>query len=197
MNINFALLFAGLNWPPEKPWILLITIPALILGIIPFLRLNKKRRISSKHLIPFIIHMSLILILSTVVAGISYTKTTTFTDGKIVMFVVDMSDSNAPSKVQMNEHMHQIIAEAERQEATYPENSKTKFGLVVFGGGEDGIIKRNPSAEEKKILEKGKDSEKEEVEFALRFIEPGKLTSSISDYLYEYVAKDEREVRQR
>lgn len=195
MNINFALLFAGLNWPPEKPWILLITIPALILGIIPFLRLNKKRRISSKHLIPFIIHMSLILILSTVVAGISYTKTTTFTDGKIVMFVVDMSDSNAPSKVQMNEHMHQIIAEAERQEATYPENSKTKFGLVVFGGGEDGIIKRNPSAEEKKILEKGKDSEKEEVEFALRFIEPGKLTSSISDYLYEYVAKDETDTR--
>ena len=111
------------------------------------------------------------------------------------MFVVDMSDSNAPSKAQMNEHMHQIIAEAERQEATYPENSKTKFGLVVFGGGEDGIIRRNPSSEEKKILESGKASEKEEVEFKLRFIEPGKLTSSISDYLFEYVAKDETDLR--
>lgn len=106
------------------------------------------------------------------------------------MFVVDMSDSNAPTKAQMNDHMHQIIAEAEKQEATYPENSKTKFGLVVFGGGDGGIINRNPSSDEKKILEKGKDSEKEEVEFSLRFIEPGKLSSNISDYLYEYVAKD-------
>lgn len=174
MNINFALLFAGLNWPPEKPWVLLITIPALILGIIPFLRLNKKRRISSKHLIPFIIHMSLILILSTVVAGISYTETSTFTDGKVVMFAVDMSDSNAPAKTQMNKHMHDVMEAAEKEEAAYPENAKTKFGMIVFGGGENGIISNNSG---------------------VSVIKPGELSLSTVDFLSEYVSTDEDDLR--
>ncbi len=188
MNINFAPLFAGLNWPPEKPWVLLITIPALILGIVPFLRLNKKRRVSSKHLIPFIIHLSLILILSTVVAGISYTEIVTETNanGDVVVFVVDMSDSNAQMKFEMNEHMHNVMKAAEKQEITYPEESKTKFGLVVFGGDETGIIPNRTEA--------SKDPNNPD---AGMIIMPGGLDSSTVDFLYDYETLDSDELRDK
>ncbi|MBQ3041402.1 MAG: VWA domain-containing protein [Clostridia bacterium] len=196
MNINFAPLFAGLNWPPEKPWILLITIPALILGIVPFLRLNKKRRVSSKHLIPFIIHMALILILSTVVAGISYTETKTTIDpnGNVIMFVVDMSDSNAQMKSQMNEHMRDVMEAAKKKEATYPDEAKTKFGLVVFGGGDDGIIKnRTMVAQSMNDPNLTEDQKKN----AGKVIEPGGLDPSVTDILYDYEALKSSDVRDR
>jgi calcineurin-like phosphoesterase family protein len=107
MNINtFSLLFAGMNLSSRVWWVvLLLAIPALALGIIPFVRLNKKRRASSKHLIPFIIHMIVVILLSVVVAGVSWTTTYTESNGKVVMFVVDMSDSNAPTSEEMNEYM--------------------------------------------------------------------------------------------
>lgn len=146
MSINLAPLFAAtvINWPSSERliFVALITIPALILGIIPFLRINKKRRTSSKHLIPFIIHMSLILILSFVFAGVSKTENSevVHTKESAVIFVVDMSDSSAPSKDRMNKYMHDLmdyIKETDKKAGV----KETEFGLVVFGGKEnDGII---------------------------------------------------------
>ena len=116
MNINFAPLFSSviINWPTNERLVLvaLIAIPALILGIIPFLRLNKRRRVSSRHLIPFIIHMLLILVLSFVFAGVSKTERTrdaAQAKESVVMFVVDMSDSSAPSIDNMNKYMNDLI----------------------------------------------------------------------------------------
>ena len=165
MSINLALLFAGrINWP-LRPWVLLITIPALIIGIIPFLRLNKKRRASSRHLIPFIIHMALILILSLVVAGVSYTETFTESQGKAVMFLVDMSDSSAPTADEMNDYMHEVMSAAKSADKKY--NTETKFGLVVFGGNEsNGIIKNKD----------GKDA-----------LAPGSLDYDTDNFLKDYV----------
>ena len=176
MSINLSLLFAGLNWP-ERPWILLITVPALIFGIIPFLRLNKKRRVSSRHLIPFIIHMALILILSAVVAGISYTETYSESQGNIVMFLVDMSDSNAPTKDEMNDYMHQVMDAAKRadEKEGKGDDTKTKFGLIVFGGIDNNGIIKNAEGDD--------------------VILPGKLNPATEDFLIEYVNTDEENPR--
>lgn len=170
MNINtFSLLFAGMNLSSRVWWVVaLLAIPALALGIIPFVRLNKKRRASSKHLIPFIIHMIVVILLSVVVAGVSWTTTYTESNGKVVMFVVDMSDSSAPTSEEMNEYMHNIIAAADKaeREDEIPENKRTKFGLIVFGGTDNnGIIK---NAEGKDV------------------ILPGELDLTKSDFLSEY-----------
>ena len=59
-----------------RPWLLLVIIPALILGIIPFFKLHKKRRKATKHIIPFIIHMILIVLLTSLLAGIRIEETT-------------------------------------------------------------------------------------------------------------------------
>lgn len=164
MSINLSLFAGMLNWP-LRPWVLLITIPALVIGIIPFLRLNKKRRASSRHLIPFVIHMALILILSLVVAGVSYTETYTESQGKVVMFLVDMSDSSAPTKDEMNDYMHEVMSAAKSADKKY--KTETKFGLVVFGGTDsNGIIK---NADGKDVLL------------------PGALNYETDDFLIDYV----------
>ncbi len=116
----------------DRPYMFLILIPALILGIVPFFRLHKKRRMSSKHLIPFIIHLTLILLLSAVLAGVRITETSTAPSETRVVFVVDASDSNRMKFEEMNQYMHSF---------TKAGNRKTKYGLVVFGGTEnEGII---------------------------------------------------------
>lgn len=109
-----------------RPWLLLIVIPALILGIIPFFKLHKKRRKATKHIIPFIIHMILIVLLTSLVSGIRIEETTTAPTDTTVIFVVDVSQSNDIMKDDMNELMHDIV------DASKDEDGVTKFGLVLF-----------------------------------------------------------------
>lgn len=114
------------NFEIARPWLLLIVIPALILGIIPFFKLHKKRRKATKHIIPFIIHMILIVLLTSLVSGIRITETTTAPTDTTVIFVVDVSQSNDVMKDEMNDFMHEIV------DASKDEEGNTKFGLVIF-----------------------------------------------------------------
>lgn len=108
----------------ERPLLFLILIPALLLGIIPFLRINKKRRTSIKHLVPFILHLSLIFILSGLLAGITVTETTDERLSTKVIFVADVSDSNISMKNDMNNFIRGVIEEADWE--------KDSFGVVLF-----------------------------------------------------------------
>lgn len=114
------------NFEIARPWLLLIIIPALILGIIPFFKLHKKRRRATKHIIPFIIHMILITLLTSLVSGIRITETTTAPTDTTVIFVVDVSQSNNVMRDKMNDFMHDIVEASEKEEG------KTSFGLVLF-----------------------------------------------------------------
>lgn len=108
----------------ERPLLFLILIPALLLGIIPFLRIQKRRRASIKHLVPFILHLSLIFILSGLLAGITVTETTDERLSTKVVFVADVSDSNIHMKNQMNNLIRNVIDESDAE--------KDSFGLVLF-----------------------------------------------------------------
>ncbi len=114
----------------ERPYLFFILIPALLLGIIPFLRLSKRRRASTKHLIPFIIHLTLIFLLSGLLAGITVTETTDERLQTTVVFAVDVSDSNKAMKNQMNTFIQGIIDESD------PE--KDQFAIILFA---DQVIK--------------------------------------------------------
>lgn len=179
MSINFTpfLFGAQLVWPTPGRWllVLLITIPALVLGIIPFLRLNKKRRASSKHLIPFIIHMSLILVLSLIFAGIHQeeklkSKTITTNESAIV-FVVDMSDSNAPSKDRMNRYMLDLVDRTNVSILSHKGTKQPLYGLVVFGGTEnDGIIAEiDPGDFDIKVPDKEDEYGKQEYDYLSKY----------------------------
>ncbi|MBQ4510195.1 MAG: VWA domain-containing protein [Clostridia bacterium] len=114
------------NFEIARPWLLLIVVPALILGIIPFFKLHKKRRKATKHIIPFIIHMILIVLLTSLVSGIRITETTTAPTDTNIVFVVDVSKSNEIMKDDMNELMHDIV------KASRNEDGNVKFGFVPF-----------------------------------------------------------------
>ena len=120
----------------ERPILFLILIPALLLGIIPFLRIQKRRRASIKHLVPFILHLSLIFILSGLLAGITVTETTDERLSTKVVFVADVSDSNIPMKNQMNNLIRNVIEESDAE--------KDSFGIVLFANG---VIKVQDSHE--------------------------------------------------
>ena len=108
----------------ERPLLFLILVPALLLGIIPFLRLNKRRRASIKHLVPFILHLSLVFILSALLAGITVTETTDERLSTKVVFVVDVSESNRGMADKMDALMKDVISNSD------PE--KDKFAIVMF-----------------------------------------------------------------
>lgn len=108
----------------ERPLLFLILIPALLLGIIPFLRIQKRRRLSVKHLVPFIIHLSLIFILSGLLAGIVVTETTDERLSTKVVFVADVSDSNIHMKNEMNNLIRTVVNESDAE--------KDSFGLILF-----------------------------------------------------------------
>lgn len=110
-----------------RPWLLLILVPALIMGIVPFMRLHKKRRMSSKHLIPFIIHLCLVFVLASLLSGVKMTETDEAPLDTSVVFVVDISESNQRMEEDMNRFINDIIDESDLDH--------TKFGMVLFGNG--------------------------------------------------------------
>lgn len=116
-----------------RPWLLLIMIPALILGIVPFFRLHKNRRMSLKHLIPFIIHLALVLLVTSLLSGIVVTRTSPAPTESTVIFVADMSASNESMKDEMNEFVQEIINTTEDLDNTH-------FGMVIFSNGAIRVI---------------------------------------------------------
>ena len=114
------------NFEIARPWLLLIVVPALILGIIPFFKLHKKRRKATKHIIPFIIHMILVVLLSSLLGGFRITETTTAPTDTNIVFVVDVSKSNDVMKDEMNELMHDIVSNAKK------EDGNIQFAFVPF-----------------------------------------------------------------
>ena len=118
----------------ERPILFLILVPALLLGIIPFLRIQKRRRASVKHLVPFIIHLSLIFLLSGLLAGITVTETTDERLDTKIVFAVDVSDSmcvgdrdkniKEETRTQINTFIKNVISESDPD--------KDKFAIVLF-----------------------------------------------------------------
>lgn len=114
-----------------NPWFLLLLIPALVLGIIPFFRLHKKRRRASKHIIPFIIHMVLVFLLATTLSGMRIVRTLPIPTDSEVVFVVDVSDSNKMMVDDMNRYVETIVKESRKPE----QEGTVSFGYVPFANG--------------------------------------------------------------
>ena len=129
----------GTRFEIGRPWLFLILIPALILTIIPFFRLHKSRRYNIKHIVPLFLHILILAIATTMITDINIIETTTAPEDTEIIIVADMSDSNSPMKDKMNEHIRDLIENADEN---------TKIGVVVFANkytyySELGKIKEN------------------------------------------------------
>ena len=107
----------------DRPYLFFLLIPAVILAIIPFFRLNKKRRFALKHIVPLIVHLLIIALLTTLVTGIKFVKTTSYTQGTQIMVVADVSDSNRDMQTEMNAYINSLYANADEN---------TEIGVMLF-----------------------------------------------------------------
>ncbi len=101
----------------------LVAIPFVILAIIPFLRLRKGRKLAVKRIVPLIITVLLIALVATLLADITIVETTASPEETDVVILVDMSESNAAMKDEMNEYIKSIHEAADEH---------TRIGLIVF-----------------------------------------------------------------
>ncbi|MGM9645546.1 MAG: VWA domain-containing protein [Eubacteriales bacterium] len=142
----------------DRPILLLLIVPALILGIIPFFKLHKNRRMVSKHIIPFIIHLLIVSILATMVSGVRITEIdATPTDTNIVV-VADMSESNAPMKEKMEEYINSLYEKGseltdENIEIAVVAFAKGQTKVTDFGGNLDGCLDIDETALDKSVTD--------------------------------------------
>lgn len=115
----------------DRPILLLLIVPALVLGIIPFFRLHKNRRMASKHIIPFIIHLLVVSILATMISGVRITEIDATPTDTNVIVVADMSESNAPMRAKMEEYINSLYDKG--SELT---DETIKIGVVAFAKGQ-------------------------------------------------------------
>ena len=74
----------------DRPWALLLLIPAVILILFPFFRLPAVRRKSFKRIVPAVLHCVIAAILVTLMAGTTVVSTS---NEQQVMILLDLSDS--------------------------------------------------------------------------------------------------------
>lgn len=103
----------------ERPWLLLIAIPALLLILIPYLRSPKMRRRTARNVIVLTLHTVIAIILVLMISGLSFTVP----PRQSVMIVADLSFSTSPLHGAITDHAERILSLIDSESAA---------GVVVF-----------------------------------------------------------------
>lgn len=108
------------------PWLLLLIIPAVILALIPHLKLNKHRRRTRNRITSLVFHI-IILVFSVLLLAGTTIKVDNSLKKNDVIFLVDVSDSSKKVKNQMDEYLEEVINNY---------HYENKIGFVGFGNGQ-------------------------------------------------------------
>lgn len=105
------------------PWLLLLIIPAILLTIIPYFRMNKKYRATRNRIVSIVLHSVVMFLTVTVLAGVAidYDKPNKENE---VLLVVDESMSGAAGENEKNRFIQSVIESG---------NSMFRLGIVSFG----------------------------------------------------------------
>lgn len=89
----------------EHPWLLLLLIPAIILTLVPYFKLPRRRRKTVQRLVPTVLHCVMAVLLTLVLAGTAFVRTT---DNQAVILLLDYSDSTRTVRQSMDAHATQL-----------------------------------------------------------------------------------------
>ena len=106
-----------------NPWLLLLLIPALLLTLIPYFRLNKRYRCTRNRITSMILHMVIMLLAVGLLAGLGFSYDLP-NDKNEVILLVDASFSESEIEDEKNEFIKTIIDN---------NNSAFTLGVVTFG----------------------------------------------------------------
>lgn len=135
----------------ENAWVFLLLIPAIIIAFIPFLKLNKQSRRSKNRIPSMIIHIVVLLLITTVFSGFKIQKDNVISDENTLL-LVDVSDSSSNSKYKIDNYVESIL-----ENYDYDKN----VGIIVFGNECEYIAKLSSNAS--KVLEEYKEYENESI----------------------------------
>ena len=107
----------------ERPWFLLLLIPAIALSLIPYFRSNKKYRRNRNRIVSIVLHITAIILSITVLAGIDFQYDIRNKENEVII-LVDKSDSNEASDTLKDDFVRQVIRDA---------YDDFKIGVVTFG----------------------------------------------------------------
>ncbi len=110
----------------SNPWLLLLLIPALLLTLIPYFRLNKRYRSTRNRIVSMVLHTVIMVLAITVLAGIAIDYDLPNEQNEVIL-LVDASFSNSEAETKKNDFIQSVIQNSD---------SKFKLGIVTFGYGE-------------------------------------------------------------
>lgn len=106
----------------ERPWLLLLMIPAVLLILLPYFRMPKRRRKTAKRIVPVVLHCIMAAMLIILLTGFAIVRNT---DNQAVVILVDHSDSTAAVRSAIDERATTLQKQLRKTASV-----KT----VVFGG---------------------------------------------------------------
>ena len=90
------------------PWLLLLIIPAILLTLIPYFRMNKKYRRTRNRIISIVLHISAMVMAIALLAGISF-KYEIPNERNEVILLVDVSESNGEEQQKKDEFVQTVL----------------------------------------------------------------------------------------
>ena len=139
----------------ERPWFLLLLIPALAVILIPYLRLPANRRKTWKKILPVILHTILVILLVLIISGLTFVRNI---DEQAVMLLIDVSDSTEP--------VRETLA-ARAQEIALLIDRKTPVGVIAFG--DETVYTVKIGADDRTVELTETDSDATDIEAALEY----------------------------
>ena len=114
--LNFKIAF-------DQPWLLLLLIPALFFGVLPYFRSPKKYRRTRNRITSVILHCTALALGILVLSGITFQYDLPNKEHEVIL-LVDKSDSNEKSDSLKDEFVAEVLKNTQ---------SSFKIGVVTFG----------------------------------------------------------------
>ncbi|MBE6634762.1 MAG: VWA domain-containing protein [Ruminococcaceae bacterium] len=109
----------------NHPWLLLLIIPALLLTLIPYLRLEKKHRCTRNRVLSMSMHIAAMVLAINLLAGLAFSYEVPNTENEVII-LVDVSDSSEKERESTDELVRSIVGISPLG---------CRIGIVKFGYG--------------------------------------------------------------
>ena len=110
----------------SHPWLLFLLLAALLITLIPHLRINKKYRRNRNRIVSLVLHLIILTLSILVLSGIKFEYTEKNEQNEILL-LVDMSDSNEKVEQDRDDCVNAILDYNVEKKYFY------KIGIVTFG----------------------------------------------------------------
>ena len=155
--LNFKIVF-------EQPWLLLLLIPAIFFGLLPYFRSQKKYRRTRNRITSIVLHCTALVLSILVLSGITFQYDIPNTETEVIL-LVDKSDSNKKSDAAKDEFVADVLKSTQ---------SSFKIGVVTFGYDQVYAAKLNTNAQtvyQEYLSAKEPDTSATDFEAALKYAE--------------------------